>query len=375
MGNTNSAPETTENAKEDVRKCVLCGLEVPKEKLGQHNKEIHSVLRFRWENGAPNILSTHGQFKRVDPVSLSTEQTVGHSVPNVAHIKMPALPMVQMIPILPPMPNVPPPDAIIPKPPTEPKPLDSIQNTFNDKVKRNWAEMLSGIRHTHRMSDADEYVDTTAYDMDISAESGSESDHFIEGSLFESSKVKNADEPHAQAEKSVTATSDKDNREIDNLSKRRTKKSRFRDANPSVKTTQSTTQTSKETVDVPKNSVKNDRMINEVEEVKSTKKSSQPKSVHKLKRPKLSAEVNDNFCELILTARVYSDSDGEYAEFPVQSELKCRGSETSERPQKRQRRTSSSSTVSSNGKKQQLRVTNADLKKIIEQHLEQDPQK
>ena len=60
--------------------------------------------------------------------------------------------------------------------------------------------------------------------------------------------------------------------------------------------------------------------------------------------------------------------DREYGEFPVQTIYKPKDNEVNECPQKRQRKTSSSSTASSNGKGQQLRITNADLKKIIEQN-------
>lgn len=150
----------------EIRKCYLCGQEMPKHLLGQHNKEVHKVLRFEWINGAPNIIS-----KPVTRMSSSNQQTVEHSVANV-----PLLPVPMFLASSPPMPNSPAP--VIPKQPSEPQP-DSNKTSLNSEVKSAKAKMVP----------IDCLEDTNAYDMDISAESETDSDNFVEGNLFDTSKV------------------------------------------------------------------------------------------------------------------------------------------------------------------------------------------
>lgn len=328
MGNANSAAETLEPTQIEKKTCYLCGYEVPRDQLGQHNKEVHSVVRFNWIGGQAEIVSTHGQYTQNHP----------------------------MITAQPPMPNAPPPVVFIPQPPTEPQSIDSIESALINGIESGFTK----IGPARRQSQHSRSVDTTVYDMDISAESGSDSDQFIEGNLFESSNVKKV-----AADASQTQTDEKNTTNDERIPpKRRIKKSRFNDANPVNGVTKFATSI----VHEPGDSAGNSKMINVAKDVKSTAKQSKPE--YKFKRPKLSVEVNDNFCELILTARVYSDSDTEFGEFPVQTIVKPKDDEVNERPQKRQRRTSSSSTVSSNGKGKQHRITNADLKKIIEQNIE-----
>lgn len=315
MGNTNS----TTDALADVRVCYFCGEHIPKTKLGQHNKDVHSVLRFNWMNGEslPEIVSTR-----------NIQISIGK--------------------IIPPMPNSPPP--IIPKPPSE---SPSSQKT----TKRG--RLFNG----NKDSSDDRSVDTTVYDMDISADSDTDSDKFIEGKLFEKSSV----ESTPRANEKTTET----NGLVNVVPQRRVKKSRFSDAVPipagKIQLIQKIAPIHKKIEDIPKSCVKADELKEGKKE--TTKKLSRTKSI--LKRPKLTAEVNDNFFELILTTKVYSDSDAEYGEFPVRSKLKPNDKEVIDCPEKRQRTTSTSSTTSSNGKTQQQRVTNADLKKIIKQNLKQ----
>lgn len=403
---TTASTNTTESApiitfiNDTNKKCYFCGLDMPKHLLGQHNKDVHSVLRFEWVNGTPNIMTSN--MKNLDnslskglgqvplaQLPLSTEPTVALSVSNVkfTSTQMAILPTEQMLSTFPPLPNTPTPVPIIPNPPHEPPDLTGNTPKF-------------GLTYNeYKQANTDHLTNTTVYDMDISAESDTDSEHFIEGNLFDKSTVDGL----VKAGNDVADTSGKANAEIVILPKRRSKKSRFSDINSNVaenmgnvqRTTTTTINTNtisasttnfieiSKCSDIPKNRDKMDEKTKDIktltnneivktdEEAKATIKSSRS---YKRERPKLNAEVNDNFFDLILTAKVFSDSDTEYAEFPVESKFKYKGPKTIDCPQKRQRRTSSSSTVSSNGKTQQLRVTNADVKQFIDRNIGQESQ-
>lgn len=328
-----------------TKKCYFCGLEMPKNLLGQHNFDVHSVLRFDWVGGKPKIVYTNTSDALI-------KNTVEELVPNVqfppaTHVAMAAPPIGQIYPVLaPPLPNCPIPVPIIPKPPS-----DSVEKKSHESEKSSKKPLVTRLANTS---------DNNLYDMDISAESDSESDHLVEGSLFDNYIGK---QPIAQAKENDTET----NVDANACTLRKISPEKLPEVNSTAAENAGVAQSNKldgeKIVIVPKNVAKPDG--EQVKQIDKAKYIAKP-AKSKLSRPKLSAEVNDNFFELILTARVFSDCNEEYADWPVRSKLKHENTETNEHPQKRQRQTSSSSTVSGNGKTQQRRITTADLKKLIE---------
>lgn len=140
-----SEAKLSEQNSELTRVCLFCGETVIKSQFGNHNKKVHSIIRFEWmPNGVPSILVSSG--------------------PNNGSISVASVPMHILTTLLP---NLPP---LIP--------LCTIEPPLTDQ-------------HIHRKGTTGK-DNCIEYDMDISGGSDT-SDNNIKGTLFEMPSKPNKD--------------------------------------------------------------------------------------------------------------------------------------------------------------------------------------
>lgn len=226
---------------EDRRKCVFCDEHVSKTDFSTHNRMYHAVLHFKWNNGKVETQMAPGQ--QVVPKIIGQQVTPVVQNNDIDTNVLPIAPFVV-------------------------KPTAPVAVTLP-------AQHLPNLLQKQTINSDTNDSNNIEYDMDISADSRSDSDD-IDGNSFHGLNTKRLRKNTNDSK--VSAVELKPTQPSDNQ--------------PQIA-----------------------RKSRDIEKADTNRSSTE-------ELPTLSVEINDNCFELILTTKVYSKSNSEYGTFPVRTKLK-----------------------------------------------------